>query len=712
MLYRYALLITNDMFIDSIEGLPCAATLTEELISHGARHPLPHEPLLKLRAGAVEQALISFCDAYRLDLKRCNFLKESVDAAIPLDALGQGDLQVPVSLDDSRVVRPTLTLRVNASLGGVHYGARVLSGTFLTWKTPLVEHASNVIALPERAPCSHEPFGREAAAFCVTHRCPNRIITAGVLAKHLRAYASSLPSVDAVRYARERVVCEAQGGSENRVRTVVSLSTLPGRIEHIATTQLGYLRAQTRPADTIYIAIPVFSTREQKEYVVPSELEMAANAGHIVLLRSEVDWGPATKLIPVLLIETAPQTVIVTIDDDINYPSTLLEELVAGATRHPNAAVGFRGYRLPPPSSDANASFAADGIDEEEWQHGGRKDEENRTYYSHSNLAYVDAANSRIDTRVDVLGGLAGVAYRSGFFDMRRLTDYSAWAGGAFYVDDDWISLVLEEAGVSRFILGSEASAAAHALHHNPIVAPHHSVSALNAPNHAFRNIAFQAELLAVARKKGLFLHHPCRFADSANEKHFLFDDAVKFLFAHLEAKICDGIHHLSSVPQGEVYDRGLTFVFVQAHAAASTMTVLFDSFLSHHGGVQFTVTSSARTAEEIDNMTSVHTTTVSGSAVRYLWNLKIPSTGPIDVLHIGSLTRTSSATFPNEEEIEPMRDLAAAFGSGLFQRGHTFLSVELDDEGRHRNVIKEFLLDIGCFEVAHSVKLSVWVCH
>jgi hypothetical protein len=33
----------------------------------------------------------------------------------------------------------------------------------------------------------------------------------------------------------------------------------------------------------------------------------------VVVLRPEVDWGPASKLIPVLLEETDPATVIITV---------------------------------------------------------------------------------------------------------------------------------------------------------------------------------------------------------------------------------------------------------------------------------------------------------------------------------------------------------------------------------------------------------------
>ena len=48
-----------------------------------------------------------------------------------------------------------------------------------------------------------------------------------------------------------------------------------------------------------------------------------------------------------------------TVDDDIRYPSTLVEDLLAGVTRHPNAAVGFTGYKLN--STSGRTSLGDDG---------------------------------------------------------------------------------------------------------------------------------------------------------------------------------------------------------------------------------------------------------------------------------------------------------------------------------------------------------------
>ena len=48
------------------------------------------------------------------------------------------------------------------------------------------------------------------------------------------------------------------------------------------------------------------------------------------VLRSRVDWGPATKLIPCLLAEPDPRTIVITVDDDVAYPSSLVLDLATG----------------------------------------------------------------------------------------------------------------------------------------------------------------------------------------------------------------------------------------------------------------------------------------------------------------------------------------------------------------------------------------------
>jgi hypothetical protein len=68
-----------------------------------------------------------------------------------------------------------------------------------------------------------------------------------------------------VRFIRETLA--ANRTFDNR-RVIASLSTVPDRINNLGPTIRSLLR-QTRPPDEIVLAIPEFSLREQRPYVVP-----------------------------------------------------------------------------------------------------------------------------------------------------------------------------------------------------------------------------------------------------------------------------------------------------------------------------------------------------------------------------------------------------------------------------------------------------------
>jgi hypothetical protein len=98
-------------------------------------------------------------------------------------------------------------------------------------------------------------------------------------------------------------------------RVIVSLSTLPDRIANLEPT-LDCLINQTRAPDEIVLALPEFSLRQQEPYVIP---EYLASYSRVRILRSDKDWGPATKFIPVVQEELAAgrgDTLIMVVDDD------------------------------------------------------------------------------------------------------------------------------------------------------------------------------------------------------------------------------------------------------------------------------------------------------------------------------------------------------------------------------------------------------------
>lgn len=202
-----------------------------------------------------------------------------------------------------------------------------------------------------------------------------------------------------------------------RQRVVVGLTTLPSRIDHLRPT-LAALLDQSEPADELVVVLPPRSLREDRDYVVPPWLE-AAEA--ITVLRTPRDEGPASKLLPLLRRERDPDTLLVAVDDDVLYPRDFLQTLLAAHERDPDAALGFRGWDLPP-SMD--------------WH-------ETRTLYGPSQESARD---------VDVLTGTWGLAVRPGFFD-DEVHSREGWPSEAFTVDDIWFSGHLAKRGVQRVLV-------------------------------------------------------------------------------------------------------------------------------------------------------------------------------------------------------------------------------------------------------------------
>jgi hypothetical protein len=146
-------------------------------------------------------------------------------------------------------------------------------------------------------------------------------------------------------------------------RVVVTLGSFGCRAGRLGATIHSLLNQSTRP-DRIYVSLPLALTRrvggdgEACDPVTPAgegplpgelaALEDAVGRDVLVVLHPP-DWGPATKLLPVLAIETHPQTVLVVVDDDVVYdPRTvgaLVDAVVASAAgpapaRAPFAAPG------------------------------------------------------------------------------------------------------------------------------------------------------------------------------------------------------------------------------------------------------------------------------------------------------------------------------------------------------------------------------------
>src|SRR6266403_405962 len=224
-----------------------------------------------------------------------------------------------------------------------------------------------------------------------------------------------------VRFIRETLA--ANRALDNR-RLIASLSTVPDRINNLGPTIRSLLK-QTRPPDEIVLAIPEFSLRERRPYVVPKYI---TRLPRVRVLRCTEDWGPATKFIGAIQDELAAgreDTLIMVVDDDRLYPRDALETYLYYSEQLPDSALCFRGAAMP------------------------------------SSLDWDDAKmiygkDLREPRPVAVITGCGSYLVRARFFD-RSLWDYSGAPSVAFYIDDIWISAWLSRRGVKRYVVPASA---------------------------------------------------------------------------------------------------------------------------------------------------------------------------------------------------------------------------------------------------------------
>src|SRR5438067_3308317 len=224
-----------------------------------------------------------------------------------------------------------------------------------------------------------------------------------------------------VRFIRETLA--GDGRFENR-RVIASLSTLPGRIHNLSPTIRSLLR-QTRPPDEIIVAVPEFSIREKRPYVVPKYLPRLPR---VRIWHCGRDWGPATKFIETVRQELAAgggNTLIMVLDDDRVYPRDALATYLHYHTQIPDAAICLRGAAIP-------RTF--------DWR----------------DATMIYGGEVREPQSVAVITGCGSYLIQPRFFD-ESLWDYSQAPRGAFYMDDIWISGWLSRCGVKRYVVPASA---------------------------------------------------------------------------------------------------------------------------------------------------------------------------------------------------------------------------------------------------------------
>lgn len=206
---------------------------------------------------------------------------------------------------------------------------------------------------------------------------------------------------------------------------IVSLTSIPSRVGFLQSV-IDSIRAQTVQPENIELYLPrVYKKRSL------GLIDQNISFDHCEVIFTDIDYGPATKLLPAVARHRDTDLAIVYCDDDRIYDELWLERIWRASQEHPNSAIAESGMRLK--------------VDDFRiWR---------RTHsvrYSIGRLCSLGLWNPRRSIRqsyrgtLDVAEGFGGVLVKPRFFS-DKLYDVP---DDLAMVDDFWISGMLLSSGV------------------------------------------------------------------------------------------------------------------------------------------------------------------------------------------------------------------------------------------------------------------------
>ncbi|MFY0689757.1 MAG: hypothetical protein JXQ90_21480 [Cyclobacteriaceae bacterium] len=209
-----------------------------------------------------------------------------------------------------------------------------------------------------------------------------------------------------------------------RSKLIVSFTTTPKRISSIGPTINSILLGASLP-ESIILNIPE-KFRKQEVYNIPKFLN------HVDLIQInyiEKDLGPGTKLIPTAKRFANDDINIVIIDDDQVYPRHLISNFIQQSSKHPEAALGYAGWRVPKSNRHRDKHFL---------KAGGTR--------------FLAKKNINSPQQVDVLQGSSSYLVKPSHFS-EELWDEVRKPEFAYFADDIWINGLLAKNGVERLVI-------------------------------------------------------------------------------------------------------------------------------------------------------------------------------------------------------------------------------------------------------------------
>lgn len=127
------------------------------------------------------------------------------------------------------------------------------------------------------------------------------------------------------------------------VRIVTTMTVIPTREKSIIKT-IRSIQEGTLPPCEMYVNVPLKYARFKEKLdpkLVPKLLEMGVHVNII-----DHDWACLNKILPILAYETNPDTLIVTLDDDMTYSKYFIQGLYQGWKEF-GGVVGYSAITYP-----------------------------------------------------------------------------------------------------------------------------------------------------------------------------------------------------------------------------------------------------------------------------------------------------------------------------------------------------------------------------
>lgn len=125
----------------------------------------------------------------------------------------------------------------------------------------------------------------------------------------------------------------------NKDTVIVSLTTHSIRVAQVAKTAIFSILQNTYK--DVHIVLTLYKDDIK---LIPNDLQLLIDNGLVELIIAEQDLGPHLKYFYAM--QKYRENPVITIDDDVIYPETMIEKLVVNYKKHPECIIARRSFMI------------------------------------------------------------------------------------------------------------------------------------------------------------------------------------------------------------------------------------------------------------------------------------------------------------------------------------------------------------------------------